>query len=195
MSKIQLAARLGAEHALSDGRFVPFTATSRVSATPLRAGDRVWLDLDAPGASAAYVVAQRRDFTFEVWAAFPDAVPHRAFPSGHVVDVAPWKLWVIAAAAPVAWLTDVSGALDCSAYASAIAPEAPTDRCGYLAGLHRLAPPAVRAPAPTDRPTRPGAGASLPTGDVQADGASLRGFSASHARAGEVAVSFSIDAR
>lgn len=195
MPVVHLTATLGAEHALSDGRLVPFTASPRVSATPLRSGDRAWIDADALGARGAWVIAQHRDFSFEIWSSHADPIPSHLLPDGHTVGRVPWRLWVVAAAEPVGWLGDAPSEVDCTRYASEIAPQTPTDLCGFLAGLPHLAPPAPRGGAAPDRPRPPGARNDLPTGQVRAGEASLRGFAASHRRPDAAAVVFSVEPR
>ncbi len=186
-SRLELVAVLGAEHALSTG-FVPFTATSRVKATPLRVGDRVWLELESPEAGAAYVIAQARDGAFEIWWNHVGAPPRRAFPKGFTAPSVPDFLWVVASDRPVSWLDGVHGAVDCSSGMGRIAPESPTDLCGYLSGLHRLAAPLPRSAEV--------AAARRPTSEVHtAQGSSLRGFSGSYAREGAVAVRFEVEPR
>ncbi|TVQ91189.1 MAG: hypothetical protein EA397_10440 [Deltaproteobacteria bacterium] len=195
MPVIQLTATLGAEHALSDGRLIPFTASPRVSATPLRTGDRAWIDAELVGVRGAWVIVQHRDFSFEIWSSHMEQVPSHLLPEGHTVGRVPWRLWVVAAAEPIAWLDDASGEVDCTRYASEVAPQAPVDLCGFLAGLPRLAPPSSRSGVEPARPRPPGARNDLPTGQVRAGEASLRGFTASHSGSDAVAVVFSVEQR
>src|SRR5690606_15097262 len=126
-----------------------------------------------------YVITQSRDGSWEI---VHDGAPGLT-PALAVSDV-PWRLWVLASAAPVDWLTG-AGRLDCSRWTHEIAPDVPTGACTFLAGPHRRAPSAPRTPAP-----RPATG-SLTT----PEGTTLRGFHAEHRRPDQAAVVFDLSQR
>lgn len=176
---LELSATLGAEHRRHDGTWRAFTATSRVTATPLAAADRIWIDAQVPAAERVYVITQSRE---GAW-----GVLHRGNPGltpPLEISVVPWRVWVLATAKPVDWL-EGADAFDCAEYRTQLAPEVPTEACGFLAGLHRLAPA---------RPRTPKTRLAVAEFDT-AEGTTLRGFHAEHSRPDQVAVSFDVDNR
>ena len=138
---VSLRLRAGVEHAEGDG-FVRAPVTRGVP-TPIKAGDKVWLQVVAGAELHVYGVAvsdNQGTWRKVVYAGPDSAQPNERllFADGWVLselDAQMRSLYVVASPEPLTWLDALDAPQDCSALAAQPKADAPSTPCERLMNL------------------------------------------------------------
>lgn len=151
VNSIEIKGLAGVEHRQADGAFVAYEPKGPVP-TPIKAGDRLRLQVEVPDGVRLYAVAafQQSEFwKLGEWGPANGGVRH-PWPDGHVLtadDARMTTLFVVASSEELPWAHALTRE-NCSALVGGMPPEPPSSACDHLYGLFWKVPKRIRGRVP-----------------------------------------------